>query len=893
MTRTALRTLAAAALFLLISVIGAAPARAAWEVALKGDATFELKYDGQPVVTAGWPAWGANWKYAGTRLSRQDQEGALRRYTGQVPAVTGIPADVPLQVSVQASGDNRLLYTITASPAQPLRGIVGFTFAVNFPNAGTVLGYEPSFTFQYPGGRSVTMTPSEGGGAVIEPSDPELSGKPKTGFVWNLPGRQSIKLEFDRPVQATLERKDLQLRIWYVKDGAPAGEQSLRVAVTLPRGTRLAQTLAEKYGPADTGTWVRDALHWDTSPVDLSFLNDKPAGKHGFLTVKGDEFVFEDGTPVRFWAGNLAARALFSDKESMPAQARRIARMGFNLMRIHHHDSTRWVSPTVIDKSQPTSQVLDEEGMDKLDYLISCLKKEGVYVWLDLHVGREFKTADNIPGFAEMDRDGNGKAEGKGFCYYNERIEQLMKEFNQKYLSHMNPYTGLAFKDDPAIMGMLVTNEDDLTSHFGNAMLPDKHHPYHNKLFDARVRAWCERTGYPYEDSWKTWLPGPSKRYLNFEQTAWQDRMTSHLRSIGVRVPVVANQFWSGMGMWDLPALATSDMIDVHSYGGGDTLPLSVSPVYGSNFVIRITAGQVAGKPVTITEWHTPYPTSWRSISPMYVAAVGSLQGWDAPMLYNYSQDAFRRPDRPRTWTSYYEPGIMAPMPAAALAFRRGDFQQARQTALIKLSEEQTYNQGLSDGNMTALRTLAEQHKIAIAPGTQPQGVRADIVVSDPAQNFIPDGQNWVRSDTGQIYRNWAAGIETFNSPRTQGAQGFIGYGDNGKLIRLDSVQMSVTNPFGVLLVSSLDGKPIEESAMLLVTAIGRTADSGGRLPMLSEPLTASLSIKSSVAGMKFVPLGPAGEPLSVNAVPYVDGAYTVRLTPALKTHWFLLQQAR
>jgi hypothetical protein len=28
---------------------------------------------------------------------------------------------------------------------------------------------------------------------------------------------------------------------------------------------------------------------------------EKPAGKHGFLQMKGDRFEFEDGTPVKFW----------------------------------------------------------------------------------------------------------------------------------------------------------------------------------------------------------------------------------------------------------------------------------------------------------------------------------------------------------------------------------------------------------------------------------------------------------------------------------------------------------------------------------------------------------------------------------------------------------------
>ena len=40
----------------------------------------------------------------------------------------------------------------------------------------------------------------------------------------------------------------------------------------------------------------------DRGPLDVSFLfaDEKPAGKHGFLTARGEDFVFEDGTPARF-----------------------------------------------------------------------------------------------------------------------------------------------------------------------------------------------------------------------------------------------------------------------------------------------------------------------------------------------------------------------------------------------------------------------------------------------------------------------------------------------------------------------------------------------------------------------------------------------------------------
>src|SRR5690606_15894061 len=143
--------------------------------------------------------------------------------------------------------------------------------------------------------------------------------------------------------------------------------------------------LDERYGPADVSTWYRDALLWNASPVDLSFLNDKPAGQHGGVRVKGDQLVFEDGTPARFWGANLAASALFVGKLEINQQAKRIAELGYNLIRIHHHDSD-WVKPNVFDPSVKDTRTLNPQALDRIDYWVSALKDQGVYVWLDVHV---------------------------------------------------------------------------------------------------------------------------------------------------------------------------------------------------------------------------------------------------------------------------------------------------------------------------------------------------------------------------------------------------------------------------------------------------------------------------------------------------------------------------
>ena len=48
-----------------------------------------------------------------------------------------------------------------------------------------------------------------------------------------------------------------------------------------------------------------------------------------------------------------------------------------------------------------------------------------------------------------------------GYNYFNEDVRRLMQEFQHLYLTHVNPYTGYAYRDEPAIVGMLITNEND------------------------------------------------------------------------------------------------------------------------------------------------------------------------------------------------------------------------------------------------------------------------------------------------------------------------------------------------------------------------------------------------------------------------------------------------
>jgi len=643
---------------------------------------------------------------------------------------------------------------------------------------------------------------------------------------------------------------------------------------------------SESYDPINLDTWSSDVLEYTESPVDLSFLNQMPAGSHGFVQAVGDHLEFEDGTAVRFWGANLAAYALFVDDSQIDAQARRIARLGFNLVRIHHHDSTRWVSPTVIDKSQIDSRSLDATGMDRLDYWVYALKENGVYVWLDLHVGRQFQEGDIdtehgvIVGYDDIDDDGK---EAKGFSYFNDAVRKLTKEFNENYLTHVNAYTGLAYTGEPAVMGLLLTNEN------GEKMPPTGGNPVHQAILESRAEAFAETSGLPLLEILDISQAGASKIFLNEQEHLFNADLLQHLNGIGVKVPVATTNMWGNSRLYSLPALAEGSIIDTHAYGGAEAL--SVNPRNDANYISWMGASQVDGMPSSITEWNTPYPTLDRFTAPLYVASIASLQGWDAPMIYNYSQkDTFNLTGEVPEWSTFVDPALTGMMPAAAIAYRQGHIAPANISYCLDLDGSEAYLQEIMPRNSRAIRTLIEQSQFAVCLPDLPEldwdrasNPAADVIrVTDQDRDYIPSGQNHVESDTGELRRDWQAGLHTINSPKTQAASGWIG----GRQVDLRDVSFEITTPKATVAVSSLDDQALYRSRDILISALAQAASPDGLLPLMAEPVAGTIRLTSD-PGLKLLPIHSDGSEGALIHPPYEGGVYTLELTGT--THWYRL----
>jgi hypothetical protein len=718
-----------------------------------------------------------------------------------------------------------------------------------------------------------------------------------SGWTWGRMGANHLEMRFDPPVASVyFERgQKSEIRAFFYQGEVPQGQRRYIATLTISDDMTIGPTVAERFGLDDYTAWPTDILDWSTAPVDLSFLNEpeKPAGKRGFLKAEKNSLVFDDGTPVRFWGTNLTAYTLFGTirRDDVKRQARRLSELGFNLVRLTHHDS-EWVNPNIFGSRSPDTKSLSEAMLERLDWWIKSLKDEGIYIWLDLHAGRQFKVNDGIDDFSEISK---GKPTGdlKGYNYVNASIQEAMQRFNEAYVNHLNVLTGLRYKDDPAIVAMLLTNENDVTHHFGNALLPDKKVPRHNALYMGQAAAFAAQHTLPKDKVWLSWLHGPSKLFLNDLEHRFDVKMIQQLRALGVKAPIVTTSTFGYNPLSSLPALSAGNLIAVHSYGG--TGELEKNPIYGPNFVHWIAAAQIVNHPLSVPEWNVErFPVPDRHAIPLYIASSASLQGWDALMQYAYSQIPLSSRGGPSNWHAFNDPSLIATLPAAALLYRRHDVQEASTTYVFAPTQDQLFNQLISPANAVALRTAAEKGKLMIAmPQTRelpwlakseiPAGAR---VITDPQQALIDSEAKEAVSDTGELRRNWEEGVYMIDTPRSQAAMGWIG----GRRIGLADVEIESTTRNATIAVQSLDERPIGQSGAIMISLGARSVPkSANQMPFHSEPVIGRLSIRANKGLKLYKRQGATREEREVPAS-YENGRYRIDLDPSLGTYWLMLK---
>ena len=668
-----------------------------------------------------------------------------------------------------------------------------------------------------------------------------------------------------------------------------------------PANGKNAETMATRFDHLNTTGWFSKALDDNKSFIDLSDLNDKPAGKHGFVQSRGGHFVFADGTPVRFWGASVAAGSIYQLKNDKPdfavidAQAKRLAQLGYNIVRLTHVDSF-FVDPSFLVRNNNRSDQINDAGLNCLFYWVKALKEQGIYCVVDMITYRPFFKGDNIPGWDEIARhraQGNNGALVEGYSYINDRIQELWETTSKQLVTRISPYTGIALKDEPDVMAIVIWNENDLTLRGGLTFLGDKGNPFHRKLFLEKLDSFSKKYSLEAGALGMTWVPGPNKLLLNDMEYQANHKLVQFLRDLGAKSLMISGHSWGDMPAFSLPALTAGDIIDSHAYVGPEFIRLN--PRVADNDFMTFAQGTLADHPKFITEYNMGVDATNRDryTVPLYAAALAAFQNYDGMTMFAYSQSGFA--GVPATmWDTFNNPQVMGMAPVGALIFRLQGVSPAMKTLYVPLTAETGLFKDVSVKTSATLRTGFETHAIRLGfgpikelPWFKPTRAPANAqVVTDLKKDLIPPG-NEVTSDTSQITRNWVKGQFTINAPRAQLVMGAIG----GEVLHTADATFEIQSPQGAVALCSLDRQPLKQSRRILLSTAARVmpGKQGSGIAYLSEPLAGTIKFSSAVHNLELIPLKGNGTRLAPIAIQSKGGVYTIDLPTNLNTHWFEL----
>lgn len=657
------------------------------------------------------------------------------------------------------------------------------------------------------------------------------------------------------------------------------------------------------------GKFIPYPFYYDDVPIDLSFVyaDEKPAGKHGFLTVKGDAFAFEDGAPARFWGTNFNSGCNFPTHDFSEKVSARLAKIGVNVVRFHQLDA-EWSTPNIFQfakgERKGDTLELDPRSMERLDYLIHCLKSRGIYIYLDMLTYRKFKSGDGVEN-ALLLADA-----AKPYSNFDRRLIELQKKFCRDVWTHMNPYTGLAYKDEPAIILTEITNECDLF-HKGRPCVVE---PYRTEL-EAMYRAWAAGKGMnppagnPDFSSDDPVMLG----FLADVQADYYREMIEHLRGIGVRVPIAGTN-WS-INAANRRAQLCTDFCDGHTYWyfwqwGETHKQFNNRPLLGErdSFLPELSFSRMLDRPFFVSEWDEPWPNEFRAESPLLLAAVGALQGWGGIAIHTYAYSTMTDvrvtgkevssrsiggvPYREGVFNTWNDPAKFGLFQHAALLFRRGDVRRAEESVVVRVDD-----MALTPGGTPALKLITERHRVGLElPGQRCSGDRTALWNEEPAEEMPGE----VRSDTGELCRSWESGIGWIDTEKTKAAYGFF---KAGKEVRLNGLAVTVANDFAVVAVSSLTDKAIGESDNLLLMTVGRSENTDmrfnddhtvmldvGKPPILVEVIEAGIKLGTAVPTLRVWSVNAEGYFTGVVDSKWEDGVLSFRTGELFPSMYYLIQ---
>lgn len=525
------------------------------------------------------------------------------------------------------------------------------------------------------------------------------------------------------------------------------------------------------------------------SALDLSGLNDVPAGSRGFIQIDSDgDYVFtnQPQRKVKLYGANLSWKMYYGSHEDAERTAERLARLGYNVVRLHSLDAMGDDAPGVFKLNSATPQI-NEDRMDQVEYLISRLKAHGIYVTIDLFQLYDFKNDPNLNIY--------GSSYNSPYLFpFVPAAVDAWKTIASALLTHVNPYTGLALKNDPVLVGVSPWNESlvlnmnlgSMTSAFRQYLLDD-----FNDFLDDRGAAPVTSMPNQYWSASGT-IKDQLSAYYSERTIAAASEMRDYLKNVlDVHAPVGGLNFIysPNVNFWRDQA---SDVYETHMY---HQFIVENAPIYNGKYGFQYNplkfprlsmtfdAATIASYPAAyngdrvfgsyypslalrqkydtpfiLTEFQDTFPGKGREEVGIFNGAIGAYQSWDMMNRYSFGMnvgDAYSNSVMgiPETFSITNDPLAITSETEAALLYRTGAVQASAPKFVIVWDKAWVRDKGsASDQEINIANMMYIPHLFNTAtvyadnPG-QPFAVykitpgltKAQIASGDfPAANRIP-----------------------------------------------------------------------------------------------------------------------------------------------------------
>ena len=606
------------------------------------------------------------------------------------------------------------------------------------------------------------------------------------------------------------------------------------------------------------------------SALDVSSqMFGAPCGIDGKVVIgKTGKFEFEKkpGVPIRFKGTNLRLANRFPVKNEVVDPS--APRVTGDLVRTHEdideyvrilkkqgYNAVRWRPAMRGAAEYDAPYQLKPEIQDMYDYYIYALKREGVYIFYYL--------CSNDDGSPDFRWDERGTVKVK-MMLGDKQVRENWKKLTRMQLEHVNPYTGMALKDDPVVATLEYWNEFEIGAENypaltaeGKALITSKFAEFLKKKYGTVEKFLADNSAWKQDKPLKSfddidlapWNNRNVKAYAHFviaameeTQAYWENFVR---KEIGMNVPTHQNncnkrQYWAFIGAEGGSYIACNTyFVHPSSYLIGGIVMGSSEFADETNFWRGTVGRRIAGMPMTVTEYQHCHFNKYKHEAALTFPAYSALNDYDGLIVFdaavtprggelgyfNVAENPVFRANDFINFFLFYRGDVKASPNRVDLLFDADAMEHSDAIGFpVKDRTKIAFMTGFALNFPTA-RKIDELKKVSVKPASMsisPDGKFdiAEFAKELKAKGILPkdnisDPANGVyQSDTGEVVMRSKDNMMKVVTPKSE-AITMRSELKNEKLGRL-TIKSSTAN--AAIAVSAVDNKPIAESDRLVLT---------------------------------------------------------------------------